>query len=54
VMRRFYEFSQLPSHTSGSTVVLIVVMTIVISTLAGLLPAWKAARLRPVEALRNE
>jgi len=54
VMRRFYEFSQLPSHTSGSTVALIVVMTIVISTLAGLLPAWKAASLKPVEALRNE
>jgi lipoprotein-releasing system permease protein len=29
-------------------------MTIVISTLAGLLPAWKAASLRPVEALRSE
>jgi lipoprotein-releasing system permease protein len=54
VMRRFYEFSELPSHTTGSTVALIVVMTIVISTLAGLLPAWKAARLKPVEALRSE
>jgi lipoprotein-releasing system permease protein len=54
VMRRFYQFSELPSHTTGSTVALIVVMTIVISTLAGLLPAWKAARLKPVEALRSE
>jgi lipoprotein-releasing system permease protein len=54
VMRRYYEFSELPSHTTGSTVALIVVMTIVISTLAGLLPAWKAARLKPVEALRGE
>src|SRR5580658_5462594 len=54
VMRRFYQFSELPSHLSGSTVALIAVMTIVISTLAGLLPAWKAARLRPVEALRSE
>jgi lipoprotein-releasing system permease protein len=54
VMRRFYQFSELPSHTSGSTVALIVATSIVISTLAGLLPAWKAARLKPVEALRSE
>jgi len=54
VLQRFYQFSELPSHTSGSTVALIVVLTIVISTLAGLLPAWKAASLKPVEALRSE
>jgi lipoprotein-releasing system permease protein len=54
VLQRFYQFSELPSHTSGPTVALIVVLTIVISTLAGLLPAWRAARLKPVEALRSE
>jgi lipoprotein-releasing system permease protein len=54
VLRRFYQFSELPSHLSGSTVALIVVLTVVISTLAGLLPALKAARLKPVEALRSE
>src|SRR5271165_72451 len=54
VMRRYYQFSELPSHISGATVALIVVLTIAISTLAGLLPAWKAARLKPVEALRSE
>jgi len=54
VMRRYYQFSELPSHLSGATVALIAVTTIVISTLAGLLPAWKAARLKPVEALRSE
>jgi lipoprotein-releasing system permease protein len=54
VFQRFYQFSDLPSHTSGPTVALIVVLTIVISTLAGLLPAWRAARLKPVEALRSE
>jgi lipoprotein-releasing system permease protein len=54
VLRRFYQFSELPSYTSGATVALIVVLTIAISTLAGLLPAWKAARLKPVEALRSE
>ncbi|HZZ19491.1 MAG TPA: ABC transporter permease [Opitutaceae bacterium] len=54
VFQRFYQFTDLPSHTSGPTVVLIIVLTISISTLAGLLPAWRAARLKPVEALRSE
>ena len=54
VLTRFYQFSQLPAHTSTSDVVMIVVCSVVISTLAGLLPAWRAARLKPVEALRNE
>ncbi len=54
VLRRFYMFSELPAHTAGSDIVTIVVATIVISTLAGLIPAWRAARLNPVEALRSE
>jgi lipoprotein-releasing system permease protein len=33
---------------------MIITSTIVISTLAGMIPAWRAARLRPVEALRAE
>jgi len=54
VLRRFYQFSELPAHTSASDVIVTVVLTIVVSTVAGLLPAWRAARLKPVEALRNE
>lgn len=54
VLQRFYQFSQLPSHTVTSDIVLIVVSSIFISMLAGLLPAWRAARLKPVEALRSE
>jgi lipoprotein-releasing system permease protein len=54
VLERFYQFSELPAHTSTRDVVLIVGLTVVISTLAGLLPAWRAARLKPVEALRSE
>jgi lipoprotein-releasing system permease protein len=54
VLQRFYQFKQLPAHTAVNEVVLIIVLTIVISTLAGLLPAWRAARLKPVEALRSE
>jgi lipoprotein-releasing system permease protein len=54
VLVRFYQFSQLPAHTAPGDVVLIVTCSVVISTLAGLLQAWRAARLQPVEALRNE
>lgn len=54
VLQRFYQFSQLPSYTTTNDLVMIVVCSIVISTLAGLLPAWRAARLKPVEALRSE
>jgi lipoprotein-releasing system permease protein len=50
----FYQFSQLPAHLSRSDLILIITCTIVISTLAGLVPAWRAARLKPVEALRSE
>ncbi len=54
VLVRFYQFSQLPAHTSRGDVTMIVVCSVVISTLAGMLPAWRAARLKPVEALRSE
>lgn len=53
-LRQFYQFSDLPAHTLKSDLVMTVVMAIVISTLAGLIPAWRAARLKPVEALRSE
>jgi lipoprotein-releasing system permease protein len=54
VLERFYQFSELPSHPDAHYITLIIVLTIIISTLAGLLPAWRAARLKPVEALRSE
>jgi lipoprotein-releasing system permease protein len=53
-LTQFYMFSDLPSHTLPRDLILTVVSAIVISTLAGLLPAWRAARLKPVEALRSE
>ncbi len=51
---RFYQFSHLPSYTEPSYLVATIIGTIGISTLAGLLPAWRAAKLKPVEALRSE
>ncbi len=53
-LRRFYEFSQLPAYLSGADLALIVCSSLIVSTLAGLLPAWRAAKLKPVEALRSE
>lgn len=51
---KFYQFSDLPAHTTTQDVVTIVVFSVLASTLAGLIPAWRAARLKPVEALRSE
>lgn len=51
---KFYQFSNLPAYTATKDIVMIVVFSIVASTLAGLIPAWRAARLKPVEALRSE
>lgn len=53
-LERFYQFSRLPAHLSGTDLALIVGCALLVSTLAGLLPAWRAARLKPVEALRSE
>ncbi len=51
---KFYQFSSLPAHTEAKDVVIIIVFSVLASTLAGLIPAWRAARLKPVEALRSE
>ncbi len=51
---KFYQFSNLPAYTETKDVVMIIVFSVVASTLAGLIPAWRAAKLKPVEALRSE
>lgn len=53
-MARYYQFSNLPAEYSAKDVVLIATLSIVIATLAGIIPAWRASRLRPSEALRSE
>ncbi len=49
-----YYLSRLPADMEVGETVTIVVMALVLSFLATLYPAWKAARLDPVEGLRRE
>lgn len=46
--------SRLPAVVDPREVVVVVVMTLALSVLASLYPAWRAASLDPVEALRYE
>lgn len=54
ILARFYQFSQLPAHTEPRDLVVIVIAAIVLSMLAGVIPALMAARLKPIDALRTE
>jgi lipoprotein-releasing system permease protein len=49
-----YFLSQLPADMDSGETVSVIVMALTLSFLATIYPAWRAARLDPVEALRNE
>ncbi|TVQ82849.1 MAG: lipoprotein-releasing ABC transporter permease subunit [Micavibrio sp.] len=49
-----YFLSQLPSKLDYNEVIAIVLMALFLSLAATIYPAWKAARMDPVEALRHE
>jgi lipoprotein-releasing system permease protein len=49
-----YFLSRLPAELDTGETTAVVVMALTLSVLASLLPAWRAARLDPVEALRYE
>ena len=49
-----YFLSQLPAEVDNGEVIMVVSMALGLSILATLYPSWRASRLDPVEALRNE
>jgi lipoprotein-releasing system permease protein len=49
-----YGFDELPALITPSDVAVICVTSFIICIFGGLLPAWRAGRLKPVEALRYE
>jgi lipoprotein-releasing system permease protein len=51
---RFYGVNEIPSKYELSDFVIIITFSIIVSTMAGLIPAFKASRLKPADALRAE
>ena len=49
-----YFLSRLPADMDPAETLAVVIMALALSFLATLFPAWRAARLDPVEALRYE
>jgi lipoprotein-releasing system permease protein len=49
-----YYFHEIPTNLNPFTIVWIVVGAMIIAVMASILPALRAARMHPVEALRYE
>jgi len=52
--KELYHLAEIPAKTTTGDVVMVAVSVLVICTLAAVIPAWQAARLDPVKALRYE
>ncbi|MDR3144109.1 MAG: ABC transporter permease [Puniceicoccales bacterium] len=53
-MLKFYAFSNMPAQYGARDIFVIVAFAIALCCIAGILPALKAAKINPAEALRNE
>ncbi|MBT5170310.1 MAG: FtsX-like permease family protein [Opitutales bacterium] len=53
-MKEIYAFSYLPVHIVPFDLVVISTLSMLVAVLAGLIPAIRAGKLKPVEALRSE
>ncbi len=49
-----YQLSRLPAHTTGADVAIVCGLVMFFCTIAGFVPAMRAARMEPVDALRYE
>ena len=52
--KSIYGFDQIPWETSTGEIVGVAIFVMIFCTISSILPAWRAARLDPVEALRHE
>ena len=51
---QLYFFDELPAQVVPSDLMWIIIISVVLCTLGGLLPAWRAAKLDPAKAFRYE
>ncbi len=51
--KEFYYFNELPAHIIPGDIIFIVVVSILLCTIGGVIPAWRAAKLDPAKALRE-
>ena len=52
--KEFYFFNELPARIVAGDLGFIVISSVVLCTLGALIPAWRAARISPAQALRYE